>query len=152
LLLTGLANDLQLIMIIVWIAIFILAIIIELSTEQLVSIWFSGGAIVGMILAICSVPWYIQVLSAILVSGGLIALIQYILYKKRKNQIEYRTNVDAMIEQKIIVTKTCDKDLIGEGKYRDVYWSLVSDELISEGERAVIVKVEGNKLIVKKDI
>ena len=80
-LLTGLANDLQLIMIIVWIAIFILAIIIELSTEQLVSIWVSGGAIVGMILAICSVPWYIQVLSSILVSGGLIALIQYILYK-----------------------------------------------------------------------
>ena len=105
-----------------------------------------------MILAICSVPWYIQVLSAILVSGGLIALIQYILYKKRKNQKEYRTNVDAMIEQKIIVTKTCDKDLIGEGNYRDVYWSLVSDELISIGERAVIVKVEGIKLIVKKDI
>ena len=151
-LLTGLANDLQLIMIIVCIVIFILAIIIELSTEQLVSIWFSGGAIVGMILAICSVPWYIQVLSAILVSGGLIALIQYILYKKRKNQKEYRTNVDAMIEQKIIVTKTCDKDLIVDGKYRDVYWSLVSDELISEGERAVIIKVEGNKLIVKKDI
>lgn len=151
-LLAGLANDLQLIMIIVWIAVFILAIIIELSTEQLVSIWFSGGAIIGMILAICSVPWYIQVLSAILVSGGLIALIQYILYKKRKNQKEYRTNVDAMIEQKIIVTKTCDKDLIGEGKYHDVYWSLVSDELISKGERAVIVKVEGNKLIVKKDI
>ena len=151
-LLAGLANDIQLTMIIVWIAIFVLAIIVELSTEQLVSIWFSGGALIGLILAICQVPWYIQVFVVIFVSAGLIALIQYLLNKKKKSQKDYKTNVDAMVEQKIVVTKACDKDNYGEGKYRDVYWSLKSDDSISVGEKAIIVRIEGNRLVVKKDV
>lgn len=150
-LLTGFLNDLQLIMVIIWIAVFILAIIVELSTEQLVSIWFSGGALVGLILAVCSVPWYIQLLVVIVVSAILVAIVQYVLYKKRKNGDMLKTNVDALISQKILVTKACNKENLGEGKYRDVYWALKSEDEISEGEFATIVAIEGNKLLVKKD-
>ena len=32
---------------IIWLVVFVLAIVIELATEQLVSVWFSGGAIIS---------------------------------------------------------------------------------------------------------
>lgn len=149
-LLINVLADLQLTMIIIWIAIFILGIIVELSTEQLVSIWFSGGAVVGLILAICSVEWYIQVLVTIFVSGALVVLTQYLLRRKKASESDIKTNVDSLVKEKILVTKTVSKDSNGQGKYRDVYWTLVSEDTILENDHAEIVEIKGNKLVVKK--
>ena len=142
--------DLQLTMIIIWIAICSLGIIVELSTEQLVSIWFSGGAVVGLILAICSVEWYIQVLVTIFVSGALVVLTQYLLRRKKASESDIKTNVDSLVKEKILVTKKVSKDSNGQGKYRDVYWTLVSEDTILENDHAEIVEIKGNKLVVKK--
>ena len=149
-LLTTLVADLQLTMIIIWIAVFILAIIIELSTEQLVSIWFSGGAIIGLLLAILAVDWYIQVLAVIFVSAILVGVMQYLLRRKKASEKDIKTNADALVDTRILVTKTVSKDQLGQGKYRDVYWTLVSDDTIVENEFARIVEIKGNKLVVKK--
>lgn len=149
-LLINVLADLQLTMIIIWIAIFILGIIVELSTEQLVSIWFSGGAVVGLILAICSVEWYIQVLVTIFVSGALVVLTQYLLRRKKASESDIKTNVDSLVKEKILVTKKVSKDSNGQGKYRDVYWTLVSEDTILENDHAEIVEIKGNKLVVKK--
>ena len=135
---------------IIWLVVFVLAIVIELATEQLVSVWFSGGAIISLILAICNAPWVAQIVVFAVSSALLVGLSQFIMYKKRKNQETLRTNTDLLINEKILVTKSVDQDHYGEGKYRDVVWTLKSDDTINEGEHALINGIEGNKLIVSK--
>ena len=127
-----------------------MGIVIELSTEQLVSIWFSGGALIGLVLAILSVDWYVQVLVAILISAILIGVMQYLLRRKKAGESDLKTNVDALVNKKIIVTKTVSKDQPGQGKYRDVYWTLLSEDTILVNEQAKIIEIQGNKLLVEK--
>lgn len=137
-------------LIIFWVIMLVVTLIIELTTEQLVSIWFSGGSLIALILAICNVPWYIQLLVFSLVSLICVAIVQVILFKKRKKSKNLKTNVDSLIGEKILVIKDVSPEILGEGKYRDVVWSLKSDTEISKDEYAEIVSIEGNKLIVKK--
>ena len=137
-------------LIIFWVIMLVVTLIIELTTEQLVSIWFSGGSLIALILAICNVPWYIQLLVFSLVSVICIAIVQVILFKKRKNSKNLRTNVDSLIGKKILVIKEVSPEILGEGKYRDIVWSLKSDTEIGKDEYAEIVSIEGNKLVVKK--
>lgn len=142
--------DNSLFLIILWIVIFVLTLIIELSTDQLVSIWFSAGSIIALILAICDVKWYIQFLIFVLVSCLSLALAQYFIIKKRKNSQNSKTNIDSLIGMTILVTKKITADSLGEGKIRDIVWSLKSDQEIDEGEEVEIIDISGNKLIVKK--
>lgn len=137
-------------LIIFWVIMLVVTLIIELTTEQLVSIWFSGGSLIALILAICNVPWYIQLLVFSLVSLICVAIVQVILFKKRKKSKNLKTNVDSLIGEKILVIKDVSPEVLGEGKYRDVVWSLKSDTEIGKDEYAEIVSIEGNKLIVKK--
>lgn len=137
-------------LIIFWVIMLVVTLIIELTTEQLVSIWFSGGSLIALILAICNVPWYIQLLVFSLVSLICVAIVQVILFKKRKKSKNLKTNVDSLIGEKILVIKDVSPEILGEGKYRDIVWSLKSDTEIGKDEYAEIVSIEGNKLIVKK--
>ena len=149
-LLAGSILNNSLALIIFWVIMLVVTLIIELTTEQLVSIWFSGGSLIALILAICNVPWYIQLLVFSLVSLICVAIVQVILFKKRKKSKNLKTNVDSLIGEKILVIKDVSPEILGEGKYRDVVWSLKSDTEISKDEYAEIVSIEGNKLIVKK--
>ena len=71
--------------------------------------------------------------------------------KKLKDKL-IQTNVDSLIGTKILITKEINFFNNGEGKIRDIYWTCVveTNETISVNEYALIVRVEGNKLIVKK--
>lgn len=69
---------------------------------------------------------------------------------KKKNNVELRTNADAMLGEKIAVLEKVGPEQLGEGKFRDVVWSLKSDQVIEKGEYAKIVRIDGNKLIVEK--
>ena len=89
-------------------------------------------------------------LVTIFVSGALVVLTQYLLRRKKASESDIKTNVDSLVKEKILVTKTVSKDSNGEGKYRDVYWTLVSEDTILENDHAEIVEIKGNKLVVKK--
>ena len=149
-LLAGSILNNSLALIIFWVIMLVVTLIIELTTEQLVSIWFSGGSLIALILAICNVPWYIQLLVFSLVSLICVAIVQVILFKKRKKSKNLKTNVDSLIGEKILVIKDVSPEILGEGKYRDIVWSLKSDTEIGKDEYAEIVSIEGNKLVVKK--
>lgn len=135
---------------IVWVIIFILALFIEISTPQLVSIWFSVAALVALILSVCGVPFVWQALTWVLASLVLIILFRAIFGKKLSNKSQ-RTNYDALIGEPILITKDVDHYNLGEGKIRDVVWSIKSNDEIKQGEYAKIIQIEGNKLIVEKE-
>lgn len=139
---------------IVWLAIFVIAIIIEATTAELVSIFFCAGSIVALIVSfIPGVSWWIEVVLFVVISGasllGLRPLMNRLLNKEKRS-----TNVDELIGKKGLMVKRCDELNHGEIKVNGVIWTavnVVDNEPIEENEKVIIIGIDGNKLIVKKE-
>ena len=121
------------------------------STSQLVSVWFCGGALVSLVLAIIGIPVLYQILVWVLVSAILLILSKFV-FKKKLDVADTKTNADSMIGEKILITKDVSKETVGEGKIRDVVWSIIveDDIIIKEGEFAIVKDIRGNKLVVSR--
>ena len=139
----------QIFCVVAWLIVFIIALGMELATEQLVSVWFCGGAIASIILASCGVGFIPQLIVFVALSAALIAFGKLYLAKKLVKK-DSKTNYDAMIEDEILITEGVAPEKNGAGKYRDVVWTVSSADVIDAGEFAVVKEIKGNKLIVSK--
>ena len=139
---------------IVWLVVFVLAVIIEATTAELVSIFFAVGAAITLIISfIPGVTWWIELIVFVVVSGasllGLRPLMHRFLAKEGR-----RTNIDEMIGKKGLMIKGCDELNYGEIKVNGVIWTAMNEnekEPINEKEVVTIVAVKGNKLVVRKE-
>ena len=137
----------------IWLGIFALAIIIEVSTTELVSIFFAFGSVLALIISfIPGVSWWIQLIVFVVISGvsllGLRPLMRRYLNKEKRN-----TNVDELIGKKVTVIDV-NGDGYPEAKINGLIWRLTSakeDEIIEVGDKAVVEKIEGNRLVVRKE-
>lgn len=136
-------------LIIAWAILFMIALLVEINTSQLVSIWFCGGAVIAILLSIFRVHWMIQ-FGAFLIISILSLLLFKLIFKKKMNKKEYHTNIDSLINSEILITKDVTPNNPGQGKFRDIIWTCVSSAEIKEGEIAIIKSIEGNRLIVIK--
>lgn len=141
-------------MIWIWLAIFIITLIVEALTQDLVSIWFSLGALVVIILSLFpGMPFWGEIIVFVIVSIITLILTRPIVKKMLKNQIR-KTNADSLIGQVVLLKKDTMKDDYGEVKINDViYQTVLADddmEPIKEGEYVTIIAIKGNKLIIKK--
>lgn len=141
------ANNTNIVPMIIWIGIFIVALIIEITTQELVSIWFSFGAIPPLIMAAFNIDVTYQILVYAIVSAIFFVLSE-LLIKKRLKPRNSATNADSLIGEKILVLKSVKPMEKGEGKVRDVVWTIKSDDEIQEGQYAIIKEIKGNTLIV----
>jgi membrane protein implicated in regulation of membrane protease activity len=137
---------------IIWLSIFVLAIIIEAITSDLTSIWFAGGAMIALIISfIPGVAWWIQVIVFIVISTVMILGLRPLAKKLLKTNIT-NSNIDEMAGKKGIMLKGYDELNHGEVKINDVVWTAIgADEskAIPQGTKVVVVAVNGNKLIVR---
>lgn len=138
----------------VWLGIIVATAIFEIITTDLVSIWFTFGAIIPFILATTTeleIAWQIAiflVISAILVACLRKITMKY-LFKRNNND---KTNLDALIGQKYRLLEKTDFETIGKVKIKDLEWSVVGDkqQTIKKGKVVEVVKISGNKLIVRE--
>ncbi|MBP5177571.1 MAG: NfeD family protein [Clostridia bacterium] len=144
----GIFED-QLFTIIMWAAVFVIALTVELATTELVSVWFCGGALVSLIFAAVDLPFWAQLVAFTVLSTGLLVLSRLFWAKKLKGR-SVRTNTDALIGQEILITKAVADKVNGAGRFRDVVWTVESSDAIEVGDYAVIKEIRGNKLIVEK--
>ena len=132
-----------------WLVLIIILTIIEVITINLVTIWFVVSGIVALILSF----WITNsvILSTVFVILGIILLLttKPILDKLLKHSSP--TNLERIIGSTGIVTESIKKDTIGEVKADGKRWSAIADEEILEGEKVKIKKIDGVKLIVKKE-
>ena len=139
---------------IVWLGVFVVSIIIEATTAELVSIFFTAGSLVALIVSfIPGVSWWIEVILFVVISGASLLALRPLMNKFLKRE-KRSTNVDELIGKSGLMIKGCDDINHGEIKVNGVIWTAVSDDdkvAIPEGERVTIVGVNGNKLIVKKE-
>ena len=57
----------------VWIGLMVLFGIVEASTVNMVSVWFVGGSLVGLIVNLLGGNVWLQIVAFLVVSGGLLA-------------------------------------------------------------------------------
>ncbi|HPG42869.1 MAG TPA: NfeD family protein [Acholeplasmataceae bacterium] len=133
-----------------WLAFFVIALVVEVITADMISIWFALAAIPSFIIALVfeeSLVW--QIVSFILISGVLLFLTRPVVKKYLKTN-EIKTNVDAMVGVKVQVTKMITPENVGRVVFRSLDWAAISKETINIGEYARVLDVDGNKLIVEK--
>ena len=138
-------------MVYVWLGLIVAFIAVEAATVNLVSIWFIGGAVAGLVCAILDVSALLQWAVFIAVSAGLLALLRPVL-KKYLRVKPTRTNADRLVGQEALVTEQIDNlRETGAIRINGVLWTAKSadDTQIPIGTRVVIERIEGAKVYVK---
>ena len=139
-------------MIWVWLAVVAVSLIVEFFTWDLTSIWFAVAGLVSLILsAIDGINWVWQLGVFIVVSAVLIIFVRQIC-KKLLLKSDEKTNVDAFIGKRTkLVTGISDADHLGTVKFNGITWSALTENgtALESGAEVEIVRVDGNKMIVK---
>ena len=138
----------------IWISVIILAVIIEMLTDQLISIWFVPGAMVATVLDFCNFQEIYQIIIFLVISIAGIILGKMLLNKYMPKGKNTKTNLDAIIGEKCVVTEKIDNYAgCGQAKVKGQIWSARSvdeNDVFESGEVLVVVAIEGVKLICKK--
>lgn len=137
----------------VWLGVIVVTAIIEFATMEIVSIWFTFGAIIPFIMSTTrSVSWEVQVVVFVIISALLIVCLRSVTKKFLLKNSNTRTNTESLIGKQFRMLERTDFETIGSLKVNDVVWSAVGEkqQKIEKGEIVEVVGVEGNKLIVKK--
>ena len=138
---------------IIWLAVFVLALIIEAASAELLSIWFALGSLIAIILSfIPGVEWWIQLIVFLVISIAALFCLRPLMSKMMK-RTQVKSNVDEMIHKKGKMVKTYDEFNHGEVRINGVVWTAIGSdekETIEEDSYVEVLAVEGNKLVVKK--
>ena len=135
-----------------WGGLFVVTVLVEFATQQLVSIWFAAGSLAAF-LAVCfgaSLP--VQGILFLAVSVGILAAVRPLM--KRANAKTVPTNLDRVIGCTARVTEDIDNEagtgaVYVEGKT----WTARSSDgtVLPIGTRVIAERMEGVKLYVKPE-
>jgi len=139
----------QMYMIIIWILVAIIAVVLETESAELVSIWFSLGAIGGLLAAILEANVIVQMAVFAGVSFILVLATRPLVAKLQKNT-EVRTNADRLIGKVGEVTREITPFSKGEVIVDFRTWTAISlnNQSFAVGDKVVVARIEGNKMVV----
>jgi len=132
----------------IWLAIAIGLAVLEMSTVNLVSIWYVISSLAAMILSLFVDNVFIQV--SIFVLGGTLLLILTKDAVKKLLPEKTKTNIDRIIGMQGIVTEKITKKTPGEVKVDGKRWTAIADENISVDTTVEILEINSTKLKVKR--
>ena len=136
--------------ILLWLAVVVVAVVVEIETVQLVSVWFAASGLVTMILAAFDCSIEIQLYVFVILSVVLFALSRPIVKKINKSKSDNST-IESMIGEEVVVIKEIKVGEVGEIKARyDRYSAIAPSETqnIPVETICVIKEIRGNKVIV----
>ena len=132
-----------------WLILFVILLVIELFTVNLVSIWFAVGALAAGLVSYFMDNMMIQIAVFIIVSTISLLLTNKFVVKLRNGKI-VPTNLDRVIGKIGIVTEEITKLEPGEVKVDGKRWSAISTKKIKVGRKVEILSIDGVKLHVKE--
>lgn len=133
-----------------WFIFCLILIFVEISTVNLVSIWFAIGAFFAMIVALFSGNFLLQ-LGIFIIVSIIALLITKPLVKKFKGKDIEPTNHDRVIGKQAEVIKEITADSYGQVKVLGSTWTATSDCKCSVGDKVLVKKIDGVKLVVYKE-
>ncbi|MDD2445426.1 MAG: NfeD family protein [Clostridia bacterium] len=136
--------------VLIWAIVIAVALMLEFFSMQLISIWFSVGGIVSLILAsIGGISPEIQIICALIVSIGCILGIRKFALKYLHKRSENKT-AEPLIGRKTKTIESCSDKKLGSVKINGIIWTTYSDTEIEANEYVEVTLVNGNKLKVEK--
>ena len=139
-------------MVIMWLCAFIVFIIIEAVTTQMVCIWFAAAALVTLIAALLGVPELAQYVVYVLTAAVLLIFTRPFVKRVMKSS-SIRTNADRTIGMTAIVIKEINNNISeGQVKVSGQTWTARSQngEVIPTETKVAVRSIEGVKLIVQE--
>lgn len=133
----------------VWIGLFILFLIIEGMTMELVTIWFALGSLCAYIVSLMGAPFWLQ-LTVFLVSTILMLVLVFPFVRRKLKVGGHKTNVDSLVGRKAVITEKVEFNKIGVASINGVLWSATGEGTFDVGETVLIKEVKGNRLIIQK--
>ncbi len=137
----------------VWLIFAVAALIIEASTEAIVSIWFCVGALISFAVSfIPGVPYWGEIIIFVGVSLISFFLMRPFIKKWTAKKEKTRGYIDNLVGKKGIVLTKVDSLQPGEIEVNGMTWtaSTLTNETFEEGAVARVVSVAGNKLFIDK--
>lgn len=134
----------------IWLIAFLGLLLVEFLTVGLVSIWFAFGALAALITTFITESVLVQVLVFVIISIIALLVTRPLMKKFKVNGFE-PTNTDRVIGKVAEVTKEIKPNVYGEVVIFGTEWMAASEEKIAVGEKAVVEKIEGAKLIVRRE-
>ncbi len=137
----------------VWLAVMIILIIIEIITVGLTTIWFAIGALVAIIISMLGGGIILQLTVFLLVSLGMLIFTRPLAIRYINNS-RTRTNYEGIIGKVVRITQDVD-NIAGQGRavVNGQEWAVRSvDERckITAGSLAKVVDIKGVRLVVEK--
>ena len=136
----------------IWLSIIVITVILEIITTDLVSIWFTFGAVIPLFLSAFDVlnPIW-QTVIFVIVSAVLLSALRKVTIKFFFKNNNSKTNLDTLIGEKYRLIEGTTFEKLGKIEIKDIAWSVMGEnqQTIKKGQIVEIVKIEGNKLIVK---
>ena len=133
-----------------WLMVIILLALVEVMTINLTTIWFVISGIVALILSFFIDSFIIQ-FSVFVILGVILLITTKPILKKFIKVNNEKTNLDRVIGMKGVVTSKIEPLSVGEVKVDGKRWSAISDSAIEQNEIVEVLKIDGVKLIVKKE-
>ncbi len=135
----------------IWLGILILSCIVEAITFSLTSIWAAIAALPLIFISKTPLDIKWQLLIFVVLTTVLVIFTRPFAVKKLKIG-KNKTNVDSIIGQEVLVTKSIKKFDKGLVKAKNgVIWTAKSkdDSEIEKGSNAKVISVEGNTLTIE---
>lgn len=140
------------IMVLIWLALVIVFIIIELISLGLTSIWFAAGAFVAGLVAMFGGPFWLQAVVFLIVSAVLLACTRKFAKRHLDNKLE-KTNAESLIGKTSIVIETIDNaSATGKIRIGDVEWTaraVNETQVIPMDTKVIIREIRGVKCMVE---
>lgn len=139
---------------ILWIIVLIAAVLIEVMTLGLTTIWFAGGALAALLVERLNGGFYLQIIVCLVVSLILMYFTRPVAVKHFNGQRK-KTNLDTLIgKQAVVTSEICNLQGTGKVVVSGQEWSAKSekdDQIFLKDETVRILRIKGVKLIVEAD-
>ena len=134
-----------------WLVVGVIFAVAEALTVGLVTIWFTGGAVIALIASLLGAGIPVQVILFLVVSIALLVTTRKIFVNKLKTGTT-KTNVDALVGEEAKVLTAIKPFEPGSIKLKGQEWTAVAKDdtlTIASGEVVKVVAIEGVKAVVK---
>lgn len=133
-----------------WLIVILICIFFEITTINLVSIWFIVSGIVALILSFFVDSFMIQMAVFVLLGTFLLFTTRKPLQKMVNNVKSEKTNIDRILDMTGVVTEEISKNKNGAVKIDGKVWTAISDSDIAVDSIVKVLSIESTKLKVKK--
>ena len=134
-----------------WLAVIVVAAVVEGATAQLVSIWFVAGGVGALIADLCGADFWFQAVIFVVITA-LTLLVTRPLVRKLLDFKKVDTNADRYIGKVGIVITEINNTLgVGQVNVLGSIWTARSADgsIVEVGQQVLIKSIEGVKLIVE---